>query len=459
MRYPFLTTAASLITIASLAGTAHGATIFVRANAAGANNGTSWANAYTSLTSAVTAAAAGDEVWVAAGTYKPTTTAAQTVSFTLKNGVNIRGGFAGFEASLSQRNIAGNPTILSGDLAGNDGPGFVNRSDNSFHVVRSGAGVLSGLLEGFIIRGGHAHSTSQPTDMYGGGIRIDGGHPTINACIIRDNSAAQQAGGVYADGSSVQMVNTAVYANRSTTGLVVFFSSTNGAAIDQCTIAQNTTTNANEFPGVALFSSGGLTTMRNSVVWGNHNPNGGAVQNQVTAILPVSVTGCDLEGSAAFAGAGAGIFSKDPRFVSPLGPDAIPFTGDENLRLGANSPCIDHGLVSSVPLDVFDSDGDGNTTEPVPFDLGWFGRNLDDFGTPNPAGATVDVGAFEFPGTSCLGDLTFDGLVNTSDLTVFLGGFGTSGVLPVTGDFNSDGAVNTADLVALLGVFGQNCNF
>ncbi len=54
----------------------------------------------------------------------------------------------------------------------------------------------------------------------------------------------------------------------------------------------------------------------------------------------------------------------------------------------------------------------------------------------------------------CVGDLTGDAQVNTSDLIRFLGRFGQG---PGIGDFNGDGAVDTADLITLLGRFGTPC--
>ena len=81
-------------------------TICVNAAATGANNGGCWTDAYTSPQSALAAAVSGDEIWVAAATYKPKATTDRTINFGLKNGVGVYGGFVGTETMRGQRDPA-----------------------------------------------------------------------------------------------------------------------------------------------------------------------------------------------------------------------------------------------------------------------------------------------------------------------------------------------------------------
>ncbi|MFM6519023.1 MAG: DUF1565 domain-containing protein, partial [Microcystis panniformis] len=137
--------------------------IYVRSNAGGSNNGTSWTDAFTSLQDALAAARSGDTIWVAGGTYKPTITTDRTATFTLKNQVEIYGGFAGSETSLSQRDIVANPTILSGDI------GTVNNAgDNVYHVLTANLTTNAAVLDGFTISGGNANGTGTNQNLGGG---------------------------------------------------------------------------------------------------------------------------------------------------------------------------------------------------------------------------------------------------------------------------------------------------
>src|SRR5687768_10898623 len=123
--------------LASLAGAAVTYTpayaagvLFAKPTATGSGNCSSWANACT-LQTAISSSSAGDEIWVQAGTHKPHSVD-RGVSFNLKNGVAIYGGFNGTETQRSHRDPVANVTALSGDLNGGDN-GFTNNGDNSFH--------------------------------------------------------------------------------------------------------------------------------------------------------------------------------------------------------------------------------------------------------------------------------------------------------------------------------------
>ena len=185
---------------------------YVKWNAGGANNGTSWANAYKDLQSALAAAPSGSEIWVAAGTYKPTSGTDRTVSFSLKNGVKVYGGFAGTETLLSQRNPAANVTILSADIgvAG-------NVSDNSYHVVSNVNVNNTALLDGFTIRDGYAENWQINNDLYdrGGGMYNYASSPVLVNLIFTDNYVADFGGGMYNDQSHPSLTNVTFTNNVS----------------------------------------------------------------------------------------------------------------------------------------------------------------------------------------------------------------------------------------------------
>lgn len=108
---------------------------YVDANATGANDGSSWTNAFTNVTDALALTNLNDAVWVAKGTYtladKNTPIAVST------NEVDIIGGFAGTETTLADRVLTAihttNATIFTGDINGDDidGDFSSNKTDNA----------------------------------------------------------------------------------------------------------------------------------------------------------------------------------------------------------------------------------------------------------------------------------------------------------------------------------------
>jgi len=98
-------------------------TIYVKHDAHGQNDGTNWTDAFISLQAACEAALqfpedVPKELWIAVGTYKPSTSGNSEEYFPLTANTSYIGGFAGGETSKSERNVAANKVIISGDLGG-----------------------------------------------------------------------------------------------------------------------------------------------------------------------------------------------------------------------------------------------------------------------------------------------------------------------------------------------------
>jgi hypothetical protein len=159
------------------------ATIYVNVNASGSNNGTSWFNAYTNLQTAISNSSSGDQIWVAKGTYKPTTGTSRAAHFSMKDGVGIYGGFNGNESSLNQRNITVNLTILSGDI-GTVG----SKLDNSIYLIVNDNNGLTNtaILDGFTLRDTYYNASLDPFFSSAAGVFNYHVTPTIRNCTFRD---------------------------------------------------------------------------------------------------------------------------------------------------------------------------------------------------------------------------------------------------------------------------------
>lgn len=222
------------------------AQIYVNQNATGANDGTSWTNAFTDLQEAIDSANANDQIWVATGTYYPTKDKNGNASpsnnrektFYIDKNIQLYGGFAGSETQLSQRNWNFNLTFLSGNL-GSSG----SISDNSYHVVRSKDLNTSARLDGFAIKDGYANTSSLSSDEYrsGAGIYNHNSDWTIANCFITDNTVLNShystsyqtycyGGGMYNDSSDLTIMNC-IFADNTAQTTANGWSNAYGGAI------------------------------------------------------------------------------------------------------------------------------------------------------------------------------------------------------------------------------------
>jgi len=237
--------ASLLVTLPAASGLTEAAGVIYHVTTGGTstNDGSSWETAK-DLQSALNAAVSGDEIWVAAGTYKPSahwpsySTDPRTATFTLKDGVAIYGGFVGTESSLDARNPSANVTVLSGDL---DNSGTLSSGD-AYHVVNTdvqytvislapytevATGVSSSaVLDGFTITGGNADGGSNPY-YSGGGMWLHQGSPTLaNLRFIGNNAGNGGGGGMYVEPCDASMPDKDCLETHPTLTDVVFYGNT-----------------------------------------------------------------------------------------------------------------------------------------------------------------------------------------------------------------------------------------
>ncbi|TAK43589.1 MAG: hypothetical protein EPO28_05820, partial [Saprospiraceae bacterium] len=245
----------SILFLALCIQTAHCTILYANANVQGGNqDGTSWTDAFPLLQSAIIAAQYGDTVWVAQGTYLPTTGTNRNISFTLKNGVRMFGGFTGVETALGERDWEANETILSGDIGM---PG--DSTDNSFTVVYSSFADSTTVLDGFVVTGGNADSQvmfepSNGRTKSGGGLYLTGSsttedsRPFIINCKFSGNHAISNGGAVFMKSTSggavsLSLINCQFENNSSGNGGAIYLSGTSvthDVFINECTFLNNT---------------------------------------------------------------------------------------------------------------------------------------------------------------------------------------------------------------------------
>jgi hypothetical protein len=367
-----------------------GSRLYVNQAVANSGSGFSWATAFKDLQEALTFARTCTrvtEIWVAKGTYKPTTsTTDRYASFSMIGDVKVYGSFAGTEATLADRTPSvrtANPTILSGDLLGNDvitGSGstlsITGNDENSYNVFynRRLTDVntinSNSLLDGFIIKGGNARGatfgvyhevgggmyyegdqTALPITLnlsnvtfvgnnapiWGGGLFTNGGLLNLNNVTFARNYAGNSGGGMRVRESSLINLNNVTfsgnYAGDSGGGMSTSSLFSLSSNLSNITFWGNNAGNS----GGAMSTSSTLN-IKNSIFWGN--TTGGTTVSSIDGTP--TVTNSDVEGGYA----GTGNINQNPLFVNtanPPGADGIFGTADDGLALTACSPALNVG--------------------------------------------------------------------------------------------------------------------
>lgn len=331
----WLTISISLVALATGA-TAAGRIIYVDDDAAGANDGSSWADGYNYLQDALADANSADkpvEIRVAQGIYQPNQGLMavpefdwRTTTFQLINGVSLKGGYAGLgEPDPNARDIELYETILTGDLNGDDAQLVElldllyepTRAENSYHVV---AGICTDdttVLDGFNITAGNANGPeSADPNSNGAGLYNFQSSPTVINCVFTGNSARWSGAGMHNICSSPVVINCTFNKNSAGTS-----SGGHGGGMSNNPGSNPILTNC-KFSSNWAGQGGGINALccapiANSCKFIDNSANfGGGVQYK-DSIGP-KFFGCTFSGNSAHRGAAARFIKSSPILTNCL---------------------------------------------------------------------------------------------------------------------------------------------
>ncbi|NLX13550.1 MAG: hypothetical protein GXY44_07855 [Phycisphaerales bacterium] len=283
--------------------------LYVHAGVSGGKgDGSTWADAFDNLQAALglAACAAVEEIWVAEGTYTPVGPGGhRRGSFKLVEGVAIYGGFSGNESERDLRNPSRHPTVLSGNIAGdNPSDASNNPAKNSMHVVtgpRASEATEPAILDGFVITGGYADTSGgglycttgrthiidclfiANTAMGGWGLGggaiacLDDAELRLTRCQIQNNSCPHgHGGGIYVKDASLILVDCLLADNLAGRGGALAA----GGLAKPLLLNSTFVNNLAESGGAISFKQQTHATMANCIMTGNQAGTGGAVNTQ-----------------------------------------------------------------------------------------------------------------------------------------------------------------------------------
>jgi len=274
-------TALRVTLLLTLAGHTALAQVYVNVNVGGGDNdGTSWANAYSSLTNAIAKTAAGD-LRVAKGTYSPGP--ADTDYFNMKANVNLYGGFTNGMATAGERDWDTHVTVLDG-------------GDTAYHVVYATANDW--ILDGFLVTNGMADNTGTWPHDVGGGFYGGNANSVVRHCTFAGNKAYDRGAGMYLT-ADLTVDDCDFIGNEEVDGqgddgggAGIYNSGDYSQLITNCTFVANLSGGA----GVGLYNAGGQPTVVDCVFRANVNSDGGdsgaAIYSSSSASSDLTVSNC-----------------------------------------------------------------------------------------------------------------------------------------------------------------------
>ncbi len=412
--------------------------IYVDAAATGNQDGTSWADAFTTIGQGVQASGPGKEVWIRKGSY------VLSAPIEINRPLSIYGGFAGTETLRDYRNPDENLVTVDGNAA----------VSNCF-IVRANA-----TIEGLTIIGGGGNSGSginvdrasltlaQCTlrdHLTGGALYVSNGTASISKCVFVNNRAEQGAA-CLAWMSTVVVRNCLFAGNRSSMngGALYIQAAPVAAEIANCTFVDNRAGNS----GGAMVLNQASASIRNSIMWGNNASFYPQIAVFISGVATVEY--CCIDAS----GFGLSNINAEPLFASPGSWDdngTPDDPGDDTYSAGDYRLLSEHGR--------WDPAGEAwvidNETSPC-IDAGDPAADWSAETWPN--GRRINIGCYggtwQASKSGQIGpDLTRDGWVDERDMEVlafaWLSDDPTCDIYPPGGD----GVIDMHDFAALAATY------
>ena len=328
------------------------------------------------------------------------------------------GNFAGFSGGAFYA-WRGAPLVTACTFTGNSAANFggaVSCVDEFADAVFTDC-VFSGNVAGF-----------------GGAVYNNEPDPVFVNCTFLGNLAGGWGGVVYSAFSDAVFTNCVLSGNTAVSFGGAVYNFRSSPALTNCTLASNSA----GIDGGGVFNQlEANPVLTNCILWAN--TDGGPTDESAQIFTLVSgqtvVNHSIVQGWTGALG-GLGNFGDDPLLVNL-----------DDLRLRPGSPAIDAGDNLAVPPGVTDLDGNPRfADDPC----------TDDTGVGDGVHPLVDLGAFEFQGSSRPGDVDGDCVVGIIDLLALLGNWGACPGLPepCPADLDGDGVVGITDFLLLLGDWG-----
>jgi predicted outer membrane repeat protein len=254
-------------------------------------------------------------------------------------GLTIRNGTQGIGCSHSS------PTICHCIISGNLG-GYASYGGGGISSYCGGPTITDCVFDG-----------NRASNGQGGAINLidfDANSATIANCVITNNTAVEEGGGIYAESDGdVAIRDCLVVGNvgvKRGGGICCVPSPwrSGGLTIKGCTVVNNTVLPMAGYPygrggGVAICCMPlEPRAVENCILWGNTAATGDPqIQAEIATPVEQRIAYCDIQSDQPLGPQFYQIISADPLFVNPAGGD---------FHLGEGSPCINAGDPDFVPV-------------------------------------------------------------------------------------------------------------